>query len=162
MPPDGFALEHRTDIIDLGIGDEKPICVSRLYRHDDLAVLVVLHGLMLEQMVVLASGCAAISARSLNKAVVCASVSVFLLVLVLGPPAVQRPDQERRLVLEEFFKELAEYRALSQAPPLVVKNTDWFPRSPYAQCALLDGPFLLETRKQSIPAPQPPLFPSKP
>ena len=103
-----------------------------------LPFLLFCTALMLEQMVVLASGCAAISARSLNKAVVCASVSVFLLVLVLGPPAAQRPGQERRLVLEEFFKELAEYRALSQAPPLVVKNTDWFPRSPMlnARCLM--------------------------
>ena len=117
---------------------------------------------VLDQMVVLVSGWAAISDRLPNQALVCASVSVFLLVLLLGPSAEQRPDQQRRLVMEGFFKELAAYQALSPSPPLVVKNDDWFPRSPYAQCALLDGPFLLEPPKQGGQAPQPPSFPSKP
>lgn len=126
-----------------------------------LPFLLFCMAVVLEHMVVLTSGWAEISARSLNQALVCASVSVFLLVLVLGPSAAQRPDQERRLVLEGFFKELAEYQALSPALPLVVKNNDWFPRSPYAQCALLDGPFLFEPPKQGTPTPQPPSFPSK-
>lgn len=117
---------------------------------------------LLEKVVVLASASAATSDRALNQVLVGASVAAFLVVLLLGPPAEQRPDQERRLVMEGFFKELAEYQAASPSPPLVQRNVDWFPRSPYAQCALLDGPFLLEPPMEGVQAPQPPFFPSKP
>ena len=113
-------------------------------------------------MVLIASASAAISDRPLNQVLVGASVAAFLVVLLLGPSAEQSPDQERRLVMEGFFKELAEYQAASPYPPLVLRNVDWFPRSPYAQCALLDGPFLLEPPMEGVQAPQPPSFPSKP
>ncbi|KZR86119.1 hypothetical protein MITS9509_02262 [Synechococcus sp. MIT S9509] len=117
---------------------------------------------LLERLVVEVGDFWAISDRSLHSILVLSAVSVFLLVLLLGPSAEQRPDQSRKLALEGFFKELNHYRSASETLPPVPKNDGWFPRSPYAQCALLDGPTLLEPPADGIQAPQPPAFPPKP
>jgi len=84
------------------------------------------------------------------------------MVLLLGPSAQLRPVGARRLVLQAFFSDLAAYRSGADAGVPVQRNDQWFPRSPYAQCALLDAPLLNGEPPADAQLSRPPAFPARP
>ncbi|WP_255445086.1 hypothetical protein [Synechococcus sp. ROS8604] len=100
--------------------------------------------------------------RQIDRGFVVASCSVFLIVLFFGPGAQLRPDGPRRVELEGFFAELNQYRNGLRAGDMVWRDSEWFPRSPTAQCALLDVPLLVGEHPEGIKTSEPPPFPERP
>ena len=54
------------------------------------------------------------------------------------------------------------YRSGAEDRVPVQRDDQWFPRSPYAQCALLDAPLLIGEPSPDTPLSRPPVFPSRP
>ncbi|CAK24761.1 hypothetical protein [Synechococcus sp. CS-197] len=102
------------------------------------------------------------SERRVTQCSVVLAGSVLVIVLLLGPSAQLRPVAARRLVLQAFFSDLAAYRSGADAGVPVQRNDQWFPRSPYAQCALLDAPLLNGEPPADAQLSRPPAFPARP
>ena len=102
------------------------------------------------------------SERRVTQCSVVLAGSVLVIVLLLGPSAQLRPMAARRLVLQAFFSDLAAYRSGADAGVPVQRNDQWFPRSPYAQCALLDAPLLNGEPPADAQLSRPPAFPARP
>ena len=102
------------------------------------------------------------SERRVTQCSVVLAGSVLVIVLLLGPSAQLRPVGARRLVLQAFFSDLAAYRSGADAGVPVQRNDQWFPRSPYAQCALLDAPLLNGEPPADAQLSRPPAFPARP
>lgn len=102
------------------------------------------------------------SERRVTQCSVVLAGSVLVIVLLLGPSAQLRPVGARRLVLQAFFSDLAAYRSGADAGVPVQRNDQWFPRSPYAQCALLDVPLLNGEPPADAQLSRPPAFPARP
>lgn len=102
------------------------------------------------------------SERRVTQCSVALAGSVLVIVLLLGPSAQLRPVGARRLVLQAFFSDLAAYRSGADAGVPVQRNDQWFPRSPYAQCALLDAPLLNGEPPADAQLSRPPAFPARP
>lgn len=102
------------------------------------------------------------SERRVTQCTVVLAGSVLVMVLLLGPSAQLRPVAARRLVLESFFADLAAYRSGADDGVPVQRDDQWFPRSPYAQCALLDAPLLNGEPSPDAQLSRPPAFPSRP
>ncbi len=102
------------------------------------------------------------SERRVTQCSVVLAGSVLVMVLLLGPSAQLRPVGARRLVLQAFFSDLAAYRSGADAGVPVQRNDQWFPRSPYAQCALLDAPLLNGEPPADAQLSRPPAFPARP
>ena len=100
--------------------------------------------------------------KRIDQGVVVAACSVFLIVLFFGPGAQFRPDATRRIALEGFFADLNQYRNGLRSGDMVWRDGDWFPRSPTAQCALLDVPLLVGEHPEGIKTSEPPSFPERP
>lgn len=100
--------------------------------------------------------------KRIDQGVVVAACSVFLIVLFFGPGAQFRPDATRRIALEGFFADLNQYRNGLRSGDMVWRDGDWFPRSPTAQCALLDVPLLVGDHPEGIKTSEPPPFPERP
>ena len=102
------------------------------------------------------------SERRVTQCTVLMAGSALAMVLLLGPSAQFRPVIARRLLLESFFSDLAAYRSGAEHRVPVQRDDQWFPRSPYAQCALLDAPLLIGEPSPDTPLSRPPVFPSRP
>jgi hypothetical protein len=98
----------------------------------------------------------------IDRALIVASCSVFFIVLFFGPGAQLRPDAARRFELEGFFAELTQYRNGLRPGDMVWRDSEWLPRSPTAQCALLDVPLLVGDHSEGIKISEPPRFPERP
>jgi hypothetical protein len=98
----------------------------------------------------------------IDRALIVASCSVFFIVLFFGPGAQLRPDAARRFELEGFFAELTQYRNGLRPGDMVWRDSEWLPRSPTAQCALLDVPLLVGDHPEGIKISEPPAFPARP
>lgn len=102
------------------------------------------------------------SERRVTQCTVVLAGSVLVMVLLLGPSAQLRPVAARRLLLETFFADLAVYRNGADDSVPVQRDDQWFPRSPYAQCALLDSPLLNGEPPPDAQLSRPPAFPYRP
>ena len=75
-----------------------------------LPFLLLCMALALETLIVQINGVGVATPRLVDRGLVAASCSVFLVVLFFGPGAQLRPDAARRFELEGFFAELTQYR----------------------------------------------------
>ena len=103
-----------------------------------------------------------VTPRLIDRGVVLASCSLFLVVLAFGPGAQMRPSAARELKLKSFFAELNVYRQGLSAGDYVRRDREWFPRSPTAQCALLDVPLWIGGDPEGGQFSDPPRFPDRP
>ena len=124
--------------------------------------LLLCMALALETLIVQINGVGVATPRLVDRGLVAASCSVFLVVLFFGPGAQLRPDAARRFELEGFFAELTQYRNGLRPGDMVWRDSEWFPRSPTAQCALLDVPLLVGDHSEGIKTSEPPRFPERP
>ncbi len=99
--------------------------------------------------------------RLIDRGLVATSCCVFLVVLFFGPGAQLRPDAARSFALETFFADLNQYRNGLRSGDMVRRDYEWFPRSPTAQCALLDVPLLVGDHPEGIKTSEPPVFPER-
>lgn len=116
----------------------------------------------LERLIPEVSAALTLSERRVTQCTVLMAGSALAMVLLLGPSAQFRPVIARRLLLESFFSDLAAYRSGAEDRVPVQSDDQWFPRSPYAQCALLDAPLLYGEPSPDTPLSHPPVFPSRP
>ena len=127
-----------------------------------LPFLLLCMASVLETLIVQINGVGISSPRLVDRGLVVASCSVFLVVLFFGPGAQLRPDAARRFELEGFFADLNQYRNGLRSGDMVWRDSEWFPRSPTAQCALLDVPLLVGDHPEGIKTSEPPIFPERP
>ena len=67
-------------------------------------------------------------------------VAAFVWQVIAIPALRLQPSQDRRMQLDHFFAELKEYRSETSPSQPVRRDKDWLPRSPVAQCLMLDQP----------------------
>ena len=115
----------------------------------------------LERLIPEVSAALTLSERRVTECTVLMAGSALAMVLLLGPSAQFRPVIARRLLLESFFSDLAAYRSGADDRVPVQRDDQWFPRSPYAQCALLEAPLLNGEPSPETPLSLPPVFPSR-
>ena len=115
----------------------------------------------LEALISQINGVGVATPRLVDRGLVVASCSVFLVVLFFGPGAQLRPDAARSFELEGFFADLNQYRNGLRSGDMIWRDYEWFPRSPTAQCALLDVPLLVGDHPEGIKTSKPPAFPER-
>ena len=144
------------------------VVMKNLFVFHVYAGMVVLPFLLLcmasalEGLIMQVNGMGVATPRRIDRSVVVASCVVFFIVLFFGPGAQLRPEASRRIALEGFFADLNQYRNGLSPGEMVWRNGDWFPRSPTAQCALLDVPLLVGDHPEGIETSEPPTFPERP
>jgi hypothetical protein len=69
-------------------------------------------------------------------------LSFFVYQLVEKRPDWLRSSSQEVKVMQSFFSRLKGFNQTVSRQSLVLYNPEWMPRSPYAQCALLDRPLL--------------------